>query len=68
MSNYNPWLCTQNETIHVTRVALAVEVISEPCFERRTQKILNWFAIRKKGLSDICVKCCLGSACAIHAG
>ena len=27
-----------------------------------------WLAIRKKGLSDICVKCRLGLACAIRAG
>ena len=27
-----------------------------------------WLAIRKKGLSDIYVKCRLGSACAIRAG
>ena len=27
----------------------------------------NWLATRKKGLSDICVKCRLGSACAIRA-
>ena len=28
----------------------------------------NWLATRKKGHSDICVKCRLGSACAIRAG
>ena len=28
----------------------------------------NWLAIRKKGLSDICVKYRLESACAIRAG
>ena len=27
-----------------------------------------WLAIRKKGLSDICVKCRLGLACADSAG
>ena len=29
---------------------------------------LIWCAIRKKGLSDICVRCRLGLACAIRAG
>ena len=28
----------------------------------------KWLAIHKKGLSDICVKCRLGSAYAIRAG
>ena len=29
---------------------------------------ITWLAILKKGLSEICVKCRLGSACAIRAG
>ena len=29
---------------------------------------MAWLAISKKGLSDICVKCRLQSACAIRAG
>ena len=27
-----------------------------------------WLATREKGLSDICVNCRLGSACAVRAG
>ena len=38
-------------------------------FSSISQKnIYIWLAIRKKGLSDICVKCHLGLACPIRAG
>ena len=29
---------------------------------------INWRATREKGLSDVCVKCRFGSACAVRTG
>ena len=56
-----PWHKKVYMTTHPTTITIDVKNV-------KIQNSLIWLAIRKKGLSDICVKCRLGLACTIRAG